>query len=120
MNLEVKETIVFQQKFFCSIEFVTKIILTEIIFYHTFFKRQNTKMITKIWEWHANIITGISLKGGDKISFLVECYSNENFLQEWKFLLKPDHFILYNSLLPGLCTTNMYSIYKQKFLRILM
>lgn len=119
MNLEVKETIVFQQKFFCSVECVTKIILTEIIFYHTFLKRQNTKMITKNWEWHANIITRIPLKRGDKISFLIECYSNKNFLQEWKVLLKPDHFILYNSLLPGLCTINMYSIYKQTCLSIL-
>lgn len=70
VNLEeVKETIVFQQKSFNYVGFVTKIILTKIIFYHTFKNRQNTKIITKNWEWQANIIIGILFKRGDKIFF---------------------------------------------------
>lgn len=77
------------------------------------------KIITKNWEWQTNIIIGIIFKSGYKIFFLIECYSNKNILQ-WKVLLKPDNFILYNSLFSGLCTINMYSIYNKKWFKTSM
>lgn len=86
-----------------------EITLTNIIFYHTFQKRQNIKIIAKNWEWQANIKIGIVFKSGVKCVH-IECYSSKKFLQEYKVLLKPDHFSLHNSLFFGLCTINMFHL----------
>lgn len=54
--------------------------LTKIIFYHTFQKRQNTKVTTQNWDWQSNVTTEISFKSEAKIFFSYRlCYSNKTF-----------------------------------------